>query len=269
MNIMQSLKAFKFLIWDRWHLIVSMAVREVKAQYVGSSLGFLWTLIHPMVMITVFWFVFSVGFKARPLNDVPFVVWLTAGLAPWYFFSEIVSGSTGLVVTNAHLVKRTIFYPQILPIVKILAALVTHIVFILVLFCLIGFQQQPFSFYFLQAFYYLACLIILALGLSWATSALNVFLRDIAQLVIVALQVGFWVTPILWDIRMMPEQVQLYLKLNPVYYIVQGYRDSFISFVPFWHHSFYTFYFWVVTGTVLLGGALIFQRLKPQFSDVL
>ena len=246
-----------------------MAAREVKAQYVGSSLGLLWTVIHPVVMITVFWFVFSIGFKARPMNDVPFVVWLTAGLAPWYFFSEIVSGSTGLVVANAHLVKRTIFYPQILPIVKILAALVTHVVFLFVLLFLVLFQQQPFSFMFFQAFYYLGCLIILALGISWATSALNVFLRDIGQLVTVALQVGFWVTPIFWDIQMMPDRVQWILKLNPVYYIIQGYRDSFISFVPFWQHPLYTAYFWGVACITLMAGAMIFKRLKPQFADVL
>ena len=261
--------ALFYLIWGRRRLIGSMAAREVKAQYVGSSLGLLWTVIHPVVMITVFWFVFSIGFKAKPMNDVPFVVWLTAGLAPWYFFSEIVSGSTGLVVAHAHLVKRTIFYPQILPIVKIVAALVTHVVFLGVLLILIVFQQQPFSWMFLQVFYYLGCLIILALGISWATSALNVFLRDIGQLVTVALQVGFWVTPIFWDIQMMPSNIQLYLKINPVYYIIQGYRDSFIGFVPFWHHPLYTLYFWVVSGTILVGGALIFRRLKPQFADVL
>ncbi len=246
-----------------------MAARDVKAQYVGSSLGLLWTVIHPVVMITVFWFVFSIGFKAKPMNDVPFVVWLTAGLAPWYFFSEIVSGSTGLVVANAHLVKRTIFFPQILPIVKILAALVTHVVFLCVLLFLIMFQQQPFSFMFFQVFYYLGCLIVLALGISWAASALNVFLRDIGQLVTVALQVGFWVTPIFWDIQMMPDRAQWFLKLNPVYYIIQGYRDSFIGFIPFWQHPLYTAYFWTVASVVLLGGAMVFRRLKPQFADVL
>jgi len=246
-----------------------MAAREVKVQYVGSSLGFLWTIIHPVVMISVFWFVFSIGFKARPMNDVPFVVWLTAGLAPWYFFSDIISGSTGIVIANAHLVKRTIFYPHILPLIRILSSLVTHMVFISVLLCLILFQRQPFLWSFFQAVYYIGCIIVLALGISWATSALNVFIRDVSQFVGVALQVGFWITPIFWDIHMMPERVQLYLKLNPVYYIIQGYRESFISGAAFWHHPWYTLYFWVVAGTVLLCGAMIFRRLKPQFADVL
>ncbi len=246
-----------------------MAVREVRAQYVGSSLGLLWTLVHPIVMITIFWFVFSIGFKAQPLNNVPFVVWLTAGLAPWFIFSEIISGSTNIIVINSHLIKKTIFFPQILPIVKILSSLVTHSVFLVVLLVLLGSQKMHFSFYYFQALYYLFCLLILSLGISWALSALNVFLRDIAQLVTVVLQVGFWVTPIFWDINMMPSDIQWYLKCNPVYYIIQGYRDSFITFQPFWAHPYYTLYYWGITGVILVSGALIFRKLKPSFPDVL
>jgi lipopolysaccharide transport system permease protein len=91
----------------------------------------------------------------------------------------------------------------------------------------------------------------------------------VAHLVAVVLQVGFWLTPIFWDIKMMPERIQLFLQLNPVYYIIQGYRDSFITGVPFWNYPLYTLYFWSVTLVVLAGGAAVFKRLKPQFSDVL
>ena len=266
---MINLLQFIRLLLTKRRLILSMAIREVRAQYVGSSLGLLWTLVHPIVMITVFWFVFSVGFKARPLNDVPFVVWLTAGLAPWYIFSGIISGSTNIIVTHAHLVKKTLFSPQILPIVQILSNLVTHGVFLVVLIVLLVTQRMPFSLYYFQALYYLFCLLVLSLGISWALSALNVFLRDISQLVTVVLQVGFWATPIFWDINMMSPNIQRVLKCNPVYYIIQGYRDSFISFEPFWSRPLYTVYFWCFTGIVLAGGALIFRKLKPQFPDVL
>ncbi len=266
---MNSFLAFLRLLLDRRRLITAMAAREVRVQYVGASLGLLWTLIHPIVMISVFWFVFSVGFKARPLNNVPFVVWLTAGLAPWYLFSEIISGSTSIIIAHAHLVKKTIFPAQILPVVKILSSLVTHGIFLLVLLALLLFQQMEFSFYFIQTAYYLFCMLIFALGIGWALSALNVFVRDVAQLVAVVLQVGFWMTPIFWDISMMPSRIQWFLKLNPVYYIIQGYRDSFINFQPFWSHPYYTLYFWAVTLGMLAGGAFIFKKLKPQFPDVL
>ena len=134
---------------------------------------------------------------------------------------------------------------------------------------LILFQRMPVSFYYFQFFYYLLCMTILALGLGWAVSALNVFIRDIGQIVGVVMQVGFWATPIFWDINMMPPKVQMILKLNPMFYIVQGYRESFIYFVPFWRHPYLTLYFWAVALTVFVCGALIFKKLKPQFADVL
>jgi lipopolysaccharide transport system permease protein/teichoic acid transport system permease protein len=110
---------------------------------------------------------------------------------------------------------------------------------------------------------------ILALGISWIVSSLNVFLRDVTQIVAVALQVGFWATPIFWDIQMMPKGYQSVFKLNPMFYIVQGYRESFIYFLPFWKHPFQTIYFWLFAISIFVVGALIFKKLKLQFPDVL
>lgn len=265
----RSFFAFLRLIVVQRRLIFAMARREIKSQYIGSFLGILWAFIHPVVLIGVFWFVFSVGFKAQPMNDAPFVVWLTAGMAPWFLISEIVNSSASVIIFHGQLVKKTIFFPQILPVIKTLSSLVTHAVFLAMLVILIICHAMPFSLWFLQFLYYLACLIVLALGCAWAVSALNVFMRDMAMIVSIMLQIGFWVTPIFWDITMMPPQVQRWLKLNPMYYVVQGYRESFIDFVPFWHHAWYTLYFWVVAGLTFAAGALIFKRLKPQFSDVL
>jgi lipopolysaccharide transport system permease protein len=256
-------------IWLKRRLIMMMSRREVVGQYVGSGLGPFWMIIHPIIMITVYWFVFSIGFKVKPTNDVPFVVWLTAGLAPWFLFSNIISGSTSVIVDHSHLIKKTIFSPQVLPLIKIFASLITHVIFLAILVALILFQHMTVLVWFLQFVYYLGCLVVLALGISWLFSALFVFVRDVGQVVSVLLQIGFWVTPIFWDISLMPLRLQKYLKLNPVYYIVQGYRDSFISGIPFWHRPIYSLYFWCFTGVILCIGTLVFIRLKPQFSDVL
>jgi homopolymeric O-antigen transport system permease protein len=251
------------------NLIVVLAKREVENKYVGSLLGFAWNIIHPLVLIFVFWVVFSVGFKVKPANDVPFVVWLTAGLAAWLVFAEIINTSVSSVVNNAHLVKKTIFQSQILPVVKIIACSLTHLVFIILLIGLILFQNLPFSYYYFQILYYFFALIILSLGISWIVSALNVFIRDVGQAVNVVLQIGMWATPILWDINIMPPKIQMALKLNPMFYIVNGYRDSFIYFTPFWDHPAQTIYFWTVNVFLLFFGAFIFSKLKPYFADVL
>ena len=260
---------FLKLLHGQRQLILAMARREVASDYIGSFLGAIWTFVRPLVMIAVFWFVFSVGFKAKPMNNVPFVVWLTAGLSPWFVFADIINGSTTAIVNNANLVKKTLFQSQILPVVKVVSCLMTHSVFLLILLGLILLQGMDFSLYFLQFLYYLTGLGVFALGIAWMVSALHVFMRDVGQLVGVILQVGFWMTPIFWDINLMSGRIQRLLKFNPIYYVIQGYRESFITFVPFWHHPLYTAYFWAVSLTVLVTGALVFQKLKPQFADVL
>ena len=266
--ISQLLK-FIILIIKQRRLIIALAKREIASQYIGSLLGILWTFIQPAVMIFVFWFVFSVGFKTKPMNDVPFVVWLTAGMAPWFAFADIVTGSAGIVVANAHLIKKTVFHSQILPVVRLLSSFVTHAVFLVVLIGLICFQNLPFSLFYFQFLYYLFCMSIMVLGISWAVSALHPFVRDVVPIVGIVIQVGFWATPIFWDITIMPATVQTCLKMNPMFYIIQGYRDSFIYFVPFWHHPWLTVYFWGVAFLFFAGGAVIFRKLKPQFADVL
>jgi lipopolysaccharide transport system permease protein/teichoic acid transport system permease protein len=248
---------------------LSLAKREVITQYVGSFLGFIWTIINPMAKIFIFWVVFSVGFRVQPKNDVPFVVWLTAGMSIWFVFADIVNGSAGLIVANTHLVKKTLFHSQILPVIKVVSCLITHSVFLMVLIGLIIFHKMPFSLYSLQFLYYLFCMSILALGISYIVSALNVFIRDVGQIVAVLLQMGFWATPIFWDIQMMPPKIQAIFNYNPMFYIVQGYRDSFIYFLPFWQRPYQVLYFWLLAMAIFVIGALIFKKLKPQFPDVL
>jgi len=266
---MAQLLSFLGVIARNRQLIVSISRREVANQYVGSLLGFIWTFINPLVLIFVFWVVFSVGFRVQPTNDVPFVVWLTSGLAVWFAFADIVGGSVGAVVANSHLVKKMVFPTQILPVVKIVSSLVTHSIFLTVLVGLILLQAMPLSFYFFQALYYFFCMAVLALGIGWIVAALNVFIRDIGHVVALAIQIGMWATPILWDIGIMPQRVQMVLKLNPMFYVVQGYRESFIYFVPFWHHPLLTVYFWGVAGSIFLLGVYVFSKFKPQFADVL
>lgn len=261
--------AFVRLLIAESDLIFDMAKREVRNQYVGSLLGFVWTFIQPVTMIVVFWFVFSVGFKSQPMGNVPFVVWLTAGMAAWFVFADIVSGSSEVVVANANLVKKTLFHSEILPIIKVCSCLITHIIFLVILWGLILFQQMPFSLFYFQFIYYAFCMSFLATGLAWIFSALHVFVRDVGHVVAVGIQIGFWATPIFWDAQIMSPGIQTALKLNPMFYIVQGYRESFVYFVPFWNHPLQTIYFWMVTLTVFIAGALIFQNLKPQFADAL
>ncbi|MDA8240177.1 MAG: ABC transporter permease [Nitrospiraceae bacterium] len=260
---------FVAILYRRRSLIFEMAKRDITTQYVGSMLGFFWTFVNPLIMIFILWFVFSVGFKTAPRGNVPFVIWLTAGMAIWNTFSEVVSGATGVIIGSPHLVKKVVFPLSILPVVKLVGSLITHAIFIALLIALILLYHFPVSVFWLQGLYYFFAMGVLALGVSWITSSVNVFARDTSQIVGVILQFGFWATPIFWDLSMLPRSIQPMLKLNPMYYIVQGYRDSFIYSVPFWQHWQMTLYYWGFTGVAFVTGAVIFLRLRPHFADVL
>ena len=220
-------------------------------------------------MIFILWFVFSYGLKVAPKGDVPFAVWLTAGIAIWNTFAEVIGNATSVVVTNTHLVKKVVFPLSILPVVKLVASLLTHAIFIALLIVLIVLNGIPITVYWFQALYYFFAMGVLALGIGWITSSINVFVRDTAQIVSFILQFGFWATPIFWDLEILPKKAQPILQLNPMFYIVHGYRDSFIYAVPFWQHGELTLYYWGLTGIVFVVGAIIFMRLRPHFADVL
>jgi len=256
-------------VFSQKHLIAVMARRELEVQYVGAFLGVIWKIIHPIILITIFWIIFSLGFKVQPNNGVPFVSWLTAGMAIWFAFADIVTGSTQAIVGNSNLIKKTLFPSQILPLVKLIVGIVTHSIFLMVLIVLMIFQGVAVSWYNFQFVYYLIGMSFLALGLGWIFSALNVFVRDIDQAVPIILQIGFWATPIFWNLSMIPQKMQLIFKLNPMFYIVEGYRDSFIYAKPFWHHPYQTLYFWIVSLVLFYLGAIIFKKLKPHFADSL
>ena len=125
------------------------------------------------------------------------------------------------------------------------------------------------SIYYLQVFYYLFCTVVLLMGLAWLFSALGCIIPDILNAVNVVLQLGFWATPIIWDPSNMSVIIQRILKLNPLFYICQGYRDTFIYGVWFWEHKSLTIYFWVVTLVMLGLGIYTFKKLQPRFADVI
>ncbi len=124
-----GMNEFIMSIVSRYGLIISMVKRDVAQRYAGSFLGFIWNFIHPVVLIGVFWVVFSLGFRVQPAHDVPFVVWLTAGMAAWFFFSESLGGMAPVIVIHGNLIKKSVFQSQLLPVVKLLASLIQHAIF--------------------------------------------------------------------------------------------------------------------------------------------
>lgn len=267
--VIKNFLLFFLDLWRSRQLIMQLVARDFKSRYLGSYLGLIWAFIHPMVTIFVFWFVFQVGFKSKPVGDYPFVLWLMTGFIPWFFFSDALTSASNSIVEYNYLVKKVSFRVSMLPIVKIISALIIHLFFIGVILISFGLYRYMPDIYDLQVLYYLAATLFFLLGLGWLTSSLTVFLKDINQIIAVLLQLGFWMTPIFWDLKILPMKYHFYMKLNPVFYLTEGYRDTFIHKVWFWEHPLSMLYFWTFSLLLLVGGALLFRGLKPHFADVL
>lgn len=267
----EELVEFPVQIFHSHKLIGQLAKNDFKTKYAGSYLGIVWAFIQPVITVFVYWFVFGVGLRSGKVLDVPFVLWLIAGLVPWFFFSDGWSGGTGALIEYQYLVKKVVFQIDILPIVKVLSAVFVHAFFVLftiVLYACYGYSPD---WHMLQLVYYSFCVFVLVLGLSYITSAIVGFFRDLSQIISIIMQVGIWMTPIMWNMDGMnlPSWITTILKLNPMYYVVAGYRDALINKVWFWEKGALTLYFWGITLLILGAGALVFKKLKIHFADVL
>ena len=257
-------------------LIISLSKNDFKTKYAGSYLGIFWAFVQPIVTVLLYWFVFEKGLKAGGVKtsaglDVPFVLWLIAGLVPWFYFQDALNGVTNALLEYSYLVKKVVFDISILPIVKILSAVFVHaffVMFMLVLYVCLGYVP---TIYAVQILYYTFCIVALSLSIGYATCAIVIFFRDLTQIINIVLQVGTWMTPIMWNFEAidLPAVLKMIFKLNPMYYVVQGYRQALIDHVWFWQNTGLTIYFWLVVLACFGIGMFVFRRLRVHFADVL
>lgn len=270
---MKTLFALPAEVYQNRRMIWKLAKNDFKTRYAGSYFGIAWAFVQPVVTILVYWFVFSVGFRQNTSSvGVPFVLYLVAGIVPWFFFQDALIGGTNCLLEYNYLVKKVVFNIRVLPIVKILAATFVHAFFVLFTVILyMAYGSFP-DLYYLQIFYYSVCVFALVLGICYMTCAVVVFFRDLTQMISIALQVGIWLTPIMWvaeDALVNHTVLQKILMLNPMYYIVSGYRDAFVMKQWFWAQPGWTVYFWVFTLGCFFLGNWMFKRLRIHFADVM
>lgn len=268
-NIFQQGVSFFREIFDKKYMIYELSKDDFNKQYLGSFLGIFWAFFDPLAFMAILWFVFSVGLRVGRTENVPFVAYLFTGLIAYNFFQNAVGASPGIIRSYAFVVNKVNFRSSILPIVKAISALAVHLVFVIIVMGVLVASHVPPSRFWFQIIYYLFAMVFLILGFSWLLSALGVFVKDIGNVVSIILRFGFWLTPIFWPISMIPDKYLIFLKLNPVFYLVQGYRESFIYGVWFWEHPLYTLYFWIFSFVIFVLGVFVFRRLRPHFADVL
>jgi len=255
-------------IWRGKGMVWELAKADFKKRFAGSYFGVIWMFVQPVVTIVIYYLVFTI-LRNSGDDKYPFILWLVAGLVPWFFFSEALNLATNSLKEYSYLVKKVVFNISVLPVIKIISALFVHLIFLLVM---VGFYLTQGYFptpYWLQIVYYSFAMLVLVTAVGYFCASVYVFFNDMAQLVGIILQFGLWVTPIMWEYWRVSGWVLRVLKLNPMFYIVQGYRDALLDKVWFWQRPGDTLVFWCITGAFFILGCTVFQRLRPHFADVL
>lgn len=255
------------LIWD-------LSKSDFKKRFVGSYFGIVWMFIQPMVTIAIYAFIFGeYGMKnAPPVPGATYVIWLTPGIIPWFFFSEVLNTGTNCLQEYHYLVKKVVFKVEMLPLIKLISCFMVHICFLIIMLALYLVSGRTPLITWFQVLYYSFASSMLSLALIYFTSAIQVFFKDMAQIVGICLQFGMWLTPIMYDEMLFTSRAAwlgTLFKLNPFYYIAAGYRDSMMGGHWFFERPTMTIYFWMVTFILMAFGLKVFKRMRPHFSDVL
>lgn len=252
------------------HLLWQMVLRDLTARFAGTSLGALWSLVHPLILLALYTFVFSYIYRVR-LQDtanVGFVPFAFCGLWPWMAFQEACTRSVNVIVENAQLMKRVHFPSELLVISIILSSFLSQGVgFVLFLVGLAIWQGGIPLLALALLVVPFCCQLLLAVALGLLLSTGNVFLRDVSQVAGAGFTIWFFLSPILYPVEMVPDALQSLLVWNPVTPIVTLYRGLILfPHSMAWGQALYP----LVVSLVLLGMAQwAFQRCKGYFADYL
>jgi len=252
------------------YMIKSFALADLKRQYTGSFGGLLWSVVHPLVTILTYYVIFSFVFGMKVKADygtTSYALWLVGGLAPWFFFNETVGRASEVLRDNQALITKTLFPSEIIPVCLLVSGVINHLIGLVILVAFSVAITGGVSALSPFVLVYFGLVSVMILGFSWALSSLNVFIRDIGQVVTIALNLWFYYTPIFFPIGIVPERFRIFLKVNPMYYVVEGYRDSIIS--GRYPDPYHVLYLAVFSFSAFAFGGLLFKRLKPAFADVL
>ncbi len=259
-------------LFSNRELIFQFTTREVSGKYKGSYLGILWSFITPLIMLSIYTFVFSFVFKVRwglgsSEGRLQFAFILFCGLTVFNVFSECITRAPFLIISNPSYVKKVVFPLEILPISVWGAALVHYLVSLVILMAGVSvFIGHP-SIHILLLPFILLPLSLVCLGLSWFLASLGVFVRDIGNSIGLFIQILLFLTPIFYPLSAIPQKYQIFIRLNILSFFVESARDIIIFNRTFswqwWSASM------ISSLVVFLAGYVWFMKSKKTFADVI
>jgi len=262
-----------------FYLILRLSAFEMKSAHTNNYLGRLWEILNPIIQLSIYWLVFGIGVRGGQKiqmengTQVPFFIWMVTGMILWFFVNPAISHSSKSIYSRIQLISKMSFPMSAIPSFVIMANFYTHLMLVAVVMFFLQFTDFKLSVYYLQLPYFMLATLIFLLALSLITSTLSTIVRDVQQVVQSVLRMMLYLTPLLWHTdKLVLNGVNLtfLLKLNPLYYLVEGYRASLLGTT--WYileYAQYTLYFWVLILFMLLLGSTLHLQFRNRFVDFL
>lgn len=251
--------------------IFKLAKADLVKTYRGAALGWMWAIIKPAVSIFVYWFAFSIGLRAgKDVNEFPYFLWIVAGVVPWFYINEMLIGGTECIRKYSYLVTKMKFPISTIPTFTNISKFAIHVILIyvtIIIFRLFGYTPDIYllqlPIYMLLAFVFLNC---------WGlfSSLLGVISKDYSNLVKSFMTALFWLSGIMWDSNSLGSGiVKKMLNLNPVTFLINGFRNCFINKVWIWEQPKRLMYFLIITAILLILAIITYKKVRKDIPDVL
>lgn len=252
---------------ERRTLLAQLVRRDFKQRYIGSAAGWLWGVVHPLVLLASWIFVFQICLKVHLPGVQNYPMFLFAGMLPWLLFQDTVLRSSVSLLEHSNLITKTVFPAEVVPVSIFLSSLIHHLIALAVALIWATFVFKSLSPMILLLPVYMFFVGLLGVGVGWIAASLHVYLRDTAQVLTVIMTLWFWATPIMISEQQVPKSFRRLILWNPMSGVVRGYRDRMTTRQWPAAHEFFVLAAWSVALFVI--GGLFFRHLKRGFADVL
>ena len=251
--------------------ITKLAKADLVKTYRGAALGWMWAIIKPTVTIFVYWFAFAIGLRiSNDVNGYPYFLWLIAGVVPWFYMSEMITGGTDCIRKYSYLVTKMKFPVATIPTFVNISKFIIHLMLmyiVIVIFRLFGYTPDI---YMLQLPFYMLLTFIFFNIWGLFSAPLAAISKDYSNLVKSFISAVFWISEIMWNTSTVKNAIlKKILKLNPVTYLVTGFRDCFINKVWFWERPMPLLAFICITLILLVFAVRVYKKLRKEIPDVL
>lgn len=265
-NLKFVIKEHKENMYKIWRLAWYDFVAPLRDTYLGP----IWMVLSPILQILVYWLVFGTGIRqGRPVDGHPFLLWMLAGIIPWFYISAGINGGATCIYSKSTLLTKMKFPVSIIPTYSTLTTLISNLPILLILLIFYASQGYKISIHIIQVPYYIFAATMLIISLTMLTSALVMAVRDINRLIGTMIRFIFYLTPILWVPQNLPFAFELFIKLNPLTYVIGGFRDTLLYKQWFFNDISGTIWFWTVTLVIFMIGINIHMKFRDKFADML